>query len=277
MNTKSLMRLLGAALKQSEPLGDLASDTLKVLPRLDDSPLQLGDGTTSWDLLLYGGSASAYVSFDASANRLKFEDNVELHFGTGATAGLGAAGDIQVRWDGTDLDVLQLTANSSISWGVDGAGIDQIWYGDTASAKMTWDQSADALIFSGLAYLYGQKTRVQAKTADYTLAATDSGSVLTTRGAAGAVNFTLPTVAAGLAGTDVLIYVAADQNVTLTAQTNGQLVLFNDAAANTVALSTASEKVGGCFRVICDGTSWLVIPLLWPDVGGAAQTATVTT
>lgn len=64
---------------------------------------------------------------------------------------LGDADDLTIAWDGTDCDVLQATANSSISWGIDGAGIDQVWYGDTASTNMTWDQSADSLIFNGAA------------------------------------------------------------------------------------------------------------------------------
>lgn len=68
-----------------------------------------------------------------------------------ALARFGDADDITMAWDGTDFDVLQATANSSIKWGIDGAGIDQVWYGDTASTNMTWDQSADSLIFNGAA------------------------------------------------------------------------------------------------------------------------------
>lgn len=74
---------------------------------------------------------------------VSFGDSNQLRFGTG--------NDITIAWDGTDLDVLQATANSSIKWGVDGAGIDQVLYGDTASTSLTWDQSADSLIFTGVA------------------------------------------------------------------------------------------------------------------------------
>lgn len=68
-----------------------------------------------------------------------------------ALLSFGDGDDITMRWDGTDFDVLQAAANSSIKWGVDGAGIDNVWYGDTASTNMTWDQSADSLIFTGAA------------------------------------------------------------------------------------------------------------------------------
>lgn len=78
----------------------------------------------------------------------KLQDSAKLRFGSGTQAGGTDNGDISFAWDGTDFDILQGTANSSFKWGIDGAGIDQVWYGDTASTNMTWDQSADSLIFS---------------------------------------------------------------------------------------------------------------------------------
>ena len=67
-------------------------------------------------------------------------DNVVTYWGTGS--------DIGVSWDGTRLNVTQALANSEIRWGVDGAGIDQRWYGDTAGRSLLWDQSQNGLIFS---------------------------------------------------------------------------------------------------------------------------------
>ena len=92
--------------------------------------------------------ATAYMTFDTtdSADRIllgvqtELADSTKLVFGTGD--------DITMAWDGTDFDILQATANSSVKWGVDGAGLDQVWYGDTASTSMTWDQSADSLLFT---------------------------------------------------------------------------------------------------------------------------------
>lgn len=86
---------------------------------------------------------------DTDNETVKLNDSGYLCFGSGADGNDDAAYDIRVAWDGTDLDVTQYTANSSIKWGIDGAGIDQVWYGDTASAYMMWDQSADDLILAG--------------------------------------------------------------------------------------------------------------------------------
>lgn len=117
----------------------------------------------------------------------------------------------------------------------------------------------------------GAWRNVVAKTADYTVTTADSGVLFTNRGATGAVNFTLPATA--YRGFRVGFYVAADQDVTVTAGTADTMVAFNDAAADSVSFSTASEKVGGMFEVIGDGTGWLVLPRLGAD----SQTVTVAT
>jgi hypothetical protein len=88
----------------------------------------VSDGT-DWDLL--GSSATASTSL-----------------ADGASLAFGDANDITMTWDGTRFVVDQAIADSEIRWGVDGAGIDQIWYGDTAGSNMTWDQTADSLIFT---------------------------------------------------------------------------------------------------------------------------------
>lgn len=111
---------------------------------------------------------------------------------------------------------------------------------------------------------------VLAKTADYTVLDSDHDVLFTNRGDADAINFTLPATAKR--GLRFGFMVVADQNVTLTAGTADTLVVFNDAAADSVALSTVSEKIGGMFEVIGDGTGWLVRPSLWE-----AQTATIVT
>ncbi len=194
----------------------------------------------------------------------KLADSVKLAFGD--------ADDITLAWDGTDFDVLQATANSSIKWGVDGAGIDQVWYGDTASTDMTWDQSADSLIFTGQAYVEGNKMKTVANTdGSLTIDATHSGKMITTRGASGATTITLPTVAAGFTGVHFWVFNCVDQDLTLSAQTAGQIMFKHDTAADSVAYATSSEKIGGGFFVHCDGTSWLVMPL-----AEEAQTITVT-
>jgi hypothetical protein len=58
----------------------------------------------------------------------------------------------------------------------------------------------------------------------------------------------------------------------IVAGTAGELVYFNDLTANSVAFSTTSEKVGGTFLAISDGTSWIIVPIVMES-----QTVTVVT
>ena len=123
--------------------------------------------------------------------------------------------------------------------------------------------------YSGPAPLY---RKVVAKTADYTVLASDNDTIFTNKGASGAVNFTLPALALGL---HYQFCVEADQNVTVTSVPSDSLVVFNDAAADTIAFSTASEKVGGWIEVFAnsDASKWLVKVSL----GAETQTPTITT
>jgi hypothetical protein len=102
----------------------------------------MGVSGTGIDVTFYGDTAGRDLVWDQSENTLRAADNAVIGWGSGA----GTTPDIAVAWDGTRLNVTQLTANSEIRWGVDGAGIDQRWYGDTASVSLLWDQSADSLL-----------------------------------------------------------------------------------------------------------------------------------
>ncbi|OQX91161.1 MAG: hypothetical protein B6D58_08785 [candidate division Zixibacteria bacterium 4484_95] len=114
----------------------------------DDSVMKFGNGTNSFDIWVYGETADDNIIFDASAKTLAL-DGVDLHLEDADYLDFGDAQDITMAWDGTDFDILQATPDSSIKFGVDGAGIDVVWYGDTASSTFTWDQSADKLILDG--------------------------------------------------------------------------------------------------------------------------------
>jgi len=111
------------------------------------------------------------------------------------------------------------------------------------------------------------KLKVAVKTSSYTITSPDFGTVFTTRGG-GAVTFTLPTAASTNEGEWVLFINVADQNMTVTGTDEG-LVCFNDLTADSIAFSTTSEKIGGAFLAISDGTSWIVLPI-------ATETQTVT-
>ena len=110
--------------------------------------------------------------------------------------------------------------------------------------------------------------KIVVKTASYTITSADFGTVFTTRGATGAVTFTLPAAASKNKGEWVLFANVVDQNMIVAGADEG-IVTFNDLTADSIAFQTASEKIGGAFLAISDGTSWAVVPL-------ATETQTVT-
>jgi hypothetical protein len=134
-----------------------------------DSTVKWGVDAAGINHVFYGDTTLVTMTWDQTNDQLLFADNAYLGIGSGA----GAAADIRFSWDGTRLNVTQLTANSEIRWGIDGAGIDQILYGDTASANITWDQSADTLILNGVAKIKAQTIAAATGTA---IPVTHSGS-----------------------------------------------------------------------------------------------------
>lgn len=102
------------------------------------------------------------------------------------------------------------------------------------------------------------------KTANYNVSyPADNNVHFTTRGAAGAVTFTLPALAAANKGVRNRFTNEADQNMTITAPA-GKLVTFNNLAATSVALSTAGQKIGGSFEIVLndDASKYIAIPHL---------------
>jgi hypothetical protein len=94
---------------------------------------------------------------------------------------------------------------------------------------------------------------------------------MTTRGAGGEIVFTLPAAAQSRQGAMVWFFNVADQNMKISG-VDGELVVKNDLTANDVSFETSSEKIGGGFLAVCDGTSWIVVPL-----AEETQTMTVVT
>lgn len=158
-----------------------------------NSQIQWGASGTGIDHVFYGDTAGCDLTWDQSADSLLFADDAKLAIGTGS--------DIVFSWDATRLNVTQATANSEIRWGVDGAGIDQRWYGDTASSYALWDQSADALVFGGVAGITNLKAKQStavAITGATTLVLADSGGAFTvSQAAAYDIDLPSPTTGAG--------------------------------------------------------------------------------
>jgi hypothetical protein len=112
----------------------------------------------------------------------------------------------------------------------------------------------------GGATVSGDFLNVEAKTSSYTVVMpADSGKLLTTTGASGAVTFTLPTPAASIKGAHIYLFNTVDQNMVVGCATNDKIVTLNDAAADSVTFSTSSEKIGAAVHAVCDGSLWLVM------------------
>jgi hypothetical protein len=94
-------------------------------------------------------------------------------------------------------------------------------------------------------------------TASFVLTKEDVCGIHTTRGATGAVTFTLPDPTADIEGAWVRFINLVDQNMTVRTATADTLVTVNDTAADSIAISTASQKIGAVIECYCDGTNWI--------------------
>ncbi len=224
----------------------------------------------------------AVVTYDANGAVKNAQSGVNATGGVsypdGAKAKFGDADDITMAWDGTDFDVLQATANSSISWGVDGAGIDQIWYGDTASAKLTWDQSADKLIVGGAASIQGLRTSSSSATAITTtrvLTLADAGGIFEIdQDAAFDIDVPDPTTGPGCRYTFVITDAGA-QNVTITcagaATFVGNITIDGTtipATGATLTFASGSAGVGDSIEVVSISTTLYLVRAFASAAGG---------
>ncbi len=120
---------------------------------------------------------------------------------------------------------------------------------------------------NGIADLY-----MENKTASYTCTRHDAGTIFHTAGATAAVVFTLPQISDGPYW--FMFISGADVDMTVTSATIDTEITYNDLAADSVAFSTSSEKIGGAIEVYCDGTSLYVLAR---PADGRYQTATIGT
>lgn len=118
---------------------------------------------------------------------------------------------------------------------------------------------------SVLTTVFSYGSPIVAKTAAYTVLPSDSGTVFTTRGAGGAVAFTLPAVAqSGLQYTFIAV---AAQSMTVTSVATIKGSPSFTGTTITVAAGTASVQYTRV-TVVGDGTNWLIT-----DIQGTATVA----
>lgn len=98
---------------------------------------------------------------------------------------------------------------------------------------------------------------IKAKTAAYTCTVEESGVLFTNRGATAAITFTLPLNSTCPIGTEFMFYGVSAYGFTVTSNPADTITTLNDAAADSLTMTTTSKIIGAAVRVIWDGTSWL--------------------
>lgn len=91
-----------------------------------------------------------------------------------------------------------------------------------------------------------------AKTAAYTVLASDNGTTFTNRGASDSVTFTLP---APFVNAHYKFIVIAAQALVVAADVADTLISYNDLDLDSVS----SNTIGAQMEVVSDGTSWILL------------------
>lgn len=112
---------------------------------------------------------------------------------------------------------------------------------------------------------------VEVKTASFTATAADSGKKFLIVGATATVTITCPAISDGPFAFEV--YVGSDVTVEVASAAVDTITTFNDLAADKVGFATSSEKIGGSFEVLCDGTTLFVLA----RICSSYQNVTITT
>ncbi len=148
-------------------VGTQSGDITYTLPTADGSSGQLlstnGSGTLAWAAAgslgtdAFSNDANNRVVTGTGSSTLNGEANLTFNGSTLAVTGaVNVSTDLDV--DGTaNLDAVDIDGavqlDSTLTIGANDQGYDVILYGDTASANLTWDTSADDLILNGAAGL----------------------------------------------------------------------------------------------------------------------------
>lgn len=128
------------------------SNDFYILPGTDLDNMIFGSsgGTKSWDITIYGGTATQTIEFGASAATLTLDD-VDLYLGDNDILGFGdTPKDVYFSWD--DTDFLMLTSANNRPWKIgDGSeNFDITIYGDSVNNYIEFDCSDKELTLEGI-------------------------------------------------------------------------------------------------------------------------------
>jgi len=95
--------------------------------------------------------------------------------------------------------------------------------------------------------------RTLGKSASYTIVhpVDAPGTTFTNDGATGSITFTLPKAKIDLLGVHYRFRAVADQTIVVQPPDADTLLTLNDTAADSIALQTAGQKIGGVIEVEC--------------------------
>lgn len=225
------------------------------------------------------GSADIYVANASGAPKKVLKAGDSFVYADNAVSYWGDGNDIGATWDGTRFVWSQAAANSEMRYGVDGAGIDQRWYGDTASAALVWDQSLDALTFEGVASVRGIRNSTNgatAITATRVLTLADAGGIFTVaQSSAYDIDLPSPTTGAGCRYLFQLVSPGAF-NVTITvagsaATYEGNLQIdaaTTPATGSTITFASGAAGLGDYVEFISTGTGKYFVRASAAGAGG---------
>ena len=145
--------------KRDTASGPTYSTTATVISEDDARPaVQLVGSANNIGMIQFGDNAAAasgQVYYDHSTDKLRIDaggnsDRITVDANGDLTVARNLDVDGTANLDAVDIDgAVQI--DGTVTVGANDQGYDVIFYGDTASANMTWDTSADDLILNGAA------------------------------------------------------------------------------------------------------------------------------
>ena len=189
--------------------------------------LPLADGTSGFQLTTNG---SGVLTWTSAGTTLANDANNRVVTGTGS----GLNGEANLTFDGSTLTNAGATQlNSTLTVGANDQGFDVILHGDTASANVTFDTSADDLIFNGVAGLIVPEGQF---TLGSTAVTSTAAEINLLDGVSGLVQADLTKLAAVDATAVEINLIDGGATVGTTAIADGDGLLIND--AGTMRVST---------------------------------------
>lgn len=251
------------------------TDSFNITAVTTDVPWELGDTTNGFDMTYFFETAGQFRT-DFDGDFINLTDDMDLRFGTGASSD----GDFQISSSSANLLTIgQIVAGTgSVAVGVDDAGLDWTFYGDTTAIFSMWDTSANVWHYEGQAVVF-EFEGATADGSETTLSVTDpTADVVYTLADAGAGTYSLmsstlatnaPEVANSVTGgTNQLIFEgtvdAHEHVVTATDATADVVWTLADGGASTVSVMAstlatnfpeiANSVTGGTNQLIFEGT-----------------------